>query len=297
MHATLPLEDHAVTVAQAIAGARGAIPASEARLLLRRMLGCSHAQLAAYPERLLEGDQVRRFRSLVARRALGEPVAYIVGEREFYGRRFRVTPAVLIPRPETELLVEVALAKIGVRSRLRILDLGTGSGVLAITLALELPGCELTAVEASPAAIEVARANALCLGAPVRFVLSDWYGALSGERFDLILANPPYVAVADPHLAQGDLRFEPRTALTDGSGDGLASIRAIVAGAPRHLRPGGWLLLEHGCDQARACHAVLMTSGLRNLDGWRDLGGSMRVAAGAWCEPGAPAVDRRAAGG
>ena len=280
MHAEVMAVDEPLTVAAALAEARSAVPANEARLLLQGTLGCSHARLAAHPEKCLRAGEARRFREFVARRVAGEPVAYILGEREFYGRPFLVTPAVLIPRPETELLAELALAKAGVRNDLRILDLGTGSGVLAITLALELPGCEVVATDVSPQALAVARTNALRLGARVRFAAADWYGPLARERFDLIVSNPPYVAHRDSHLAEGDLRFEPPIALSDGSDDGLDSIRAIVAGAVRHLRRGGWLLVEHGYDQARACRDFLSAGPFSDIDSVGDLSGIPRVTVG-----------------
>jgi release factor glutamine methyltransferase len=220
---------------------------------------------------------------MVARRAEGEPVAYLVGSREFYGREFHVTPAVLIPRPETELLVEVALSKVsrGVTggnprgSTPRILDLGAGSGCVAITLALELD-CEVTAVDVSADALAVVRENAARLGAKVTVVESDWFSAIDG-RFDVIVGNPPYVAVGDAHLGEGDLRFEPMTALACGV-DGLSAIRRIVTEAPRHLLPGGWLFLEHGYDQAEAMHALLAEAGFGAIEQHRDLAGIVRVS-------------------
>lgn len=239
------------SVGQVLAAARRQIPAAEARLLLQHVLACSHAQLAAYPERRLDAAAAARFAELVARREQGEPVAYLLGEREFYGRRFALGPAVLIPRPETELLVDLALARLReTAGPVRVLDLGTGSGVLAVTLALEHGNARVTAVEDSAAALALARENAKNLGAAVEMLRGDWFSALAQRRFDLIVSNPPYIAAGDPHLTQGDLRFEPAGALTDGSADGLASIRRIIVAAPAYLEPGGWLLLEHGYDQA-----------------------------------------------
>jgi release factor glutamine methyltransferase len=215
----------------------------------------------------------------VARRAAGEPVAYLLGLREFYGRDFAVTPDVLIPRPETELLVDIAVEKVGADGTVNILDLGTGSGCLAVTLALELPLARVTAVDVSPAALDVAHGNAARLGARVAFVASDWFAALPPARYDLIVANPPYIAAGDPHLAQGDLRFEPAGALTDHA-DGLAAIRRIVMAAPHWLVPGGWLFFEHGYDQAAAVHALLADAGFAAIEQRRDLAGIVRASGG-----------------
>jgi release factor glutamine methyltransferase len=266
-------------VGEALAAARGRVPASEARLLLREILGCSAAQIAAYPERALGAEAVGRFAELLERRAAGEPVAYLLGEREFYGRRFGVSPAVLIPRPETELIVELVLARLTAAATPRVLDLGTGSGALAVTLALELPGARVCAVDRSPAALEVARANAAALGARVDWVESDWFAALAPGRFDFIVANPPYIADDDPHLAEGDVRFEPRGALASGTA-GLDDLRRIAAAAPGFLAPGGWLLMEHGYDQAAAVRALLVAAGLADVGSARDLAGIERVTFG-----------------
>ncbi len=264
-----------MTMGEALAEARARIGSAEAKLLLRHVLGCSASEIAAHPERALDESQASRYADVVARRAAGEPVAYLLGSREFYGREFRVTPAVLIPRPETELLVETALSKVSRGDTPRILDLGAGSGCVAITLALEL-GCAVTAVDVSAEALAVARDNAARLGARVNFVKSDWFAAIDGE-FDLIVGNPPYVAENDPHLR--DLAFEPMTALACGS-DGLAAIRRILADAPRHLKPGGWLFLEHGYDQAEALRELLAGAGFVALERHRDLAGIMRVSGG-----------------
>ncbi|MCX8087638.1 MAG: peptide chain release factor N(5)-glutamine methyltransferase [Rhodocyclaceae bacterium] len=266
-------------IAALLSQARAQIPASEARLLLSHVLGQPTAWLEAHREEELEPAAAARFGALIERRAAGEPIAYLVGEREFYGRSFLVTPDVLIPRPETELLVELALAKVGAHPTASILDLGTGSGCLAITLALELPAAHVTAVDASPAALEVARKNARQLGAAVDFIESDWFAALPPQRFDLIVANPPYVAAGDPHLTQGDLRFEPKVALTDGA-DGLTSIRRIIKAAPAWLAAGGWLFLEHGWDQAAAVEECLAAAGFCALERHRDLAGIERVGGG-----------------
>ncbi|MDP1733115.1 MAG: peptide chain release factor N(5)-glutamine methyltransferase [Sulfuritalea sp.] len=279
------------TVAAALAAARAKLPVAEARLLLGHVLQRPAAWLIAHDDEAIDEDAMLGFASLVARRAGGEPVAYLVGHREFFGRDFAVSPAVLIPRPETELLVDIALKKLGagalcvpgnpLRGQVtaRIVDLGTGSGCIAITLALEVPRSQVTAVDASEAALHIASKNAEQLGAQLRIVRSDWFAALDGESFDLIVANPPYVAVADPHLAAGDLRHEPPTALASGA-DGLKDIRRIIAAAPAHLVPGGQLWLEHGYDQADEVCELLATAGFADTEQHRDLAGIVRVSGG-----------------
>ena len=259
----------------ALEEARAVIPLREARLLLCHVLGVSHAELEAHPETKVSPHDTARFRDLVARRAEGEPVAYLIGHREFYGLDFHVTPAVLIPREETELLVEIALE----RPARRILDLGTGSGCLVIAVAKHLPEAEVTAIDASAAALDVARENATRHGVAVRFLHGDWFAPVAGERFDLILANPPYVAEGDVHLAQGDVRFEPRSALAAGP-DGLDDIRRIVAIAVAHLAPGGRLYFEHGYDQAQAAATLLAQAGFVGIEHRNDLAGISRVAGG-----------------
>jgi release factor glutamine methyltransferase len=254
------------------------IDAIDARVLLEHVLGLPHAALIAHADRALSNGEYERFRDLVERRRRGEPVAYLIGWREFYGRRFALTPSVLIPRPETEVLVEQALARFHADARIRVLDLGTGSGNIAITLALERPDWMVTALDWSPAALAVARGNARSLGAgSIEWLQGDWYGPVAGRAFDLIVSNPPYVAQFDPHLH--DLRFEPSAALCAGP-DGLAAIRRIVAGAGAHLVPQGWLLFEHGFDQAQACASLLAQAGFTSLTHARDLAGLRRVSGG-----------------
>jgi len=267
------------TVADALKAARTKLPASEARQLLGQVLDRPAAWLIVHDEQVLDEDELLAFASVVARRAGGEPVAYLIGYREFYGRDFAVSPSVLIPRPETELLVETALAGVGTGGTARILDLGTGSGCIAITLALEIPQAQVTAVDASEAALDVARRNGERLGVQLRLLQSDWFAALTGERFDLILANPPYISAGDPHLAAGDLRHEPSSALASGV-DGLAAIRRIVAAAPAHLVSGGQLWLEHGYDQGDAVRELLVAAGFADIEQRRDLAGIMRVSGG-----------------
>lgn len=250
------------------------------RVLLQHALGVNHAHLIAHSERTLTSAENSRFEDCVRRRTAGEPVAYIVGRREFYGRDFGVSPAVLIPRPETELLVEEALERMRGGDAPKVLDLGTGSGCIAITLALERPDARVVGVDASTAALRVAIGNARTLGASnVRFAHGRWFEPVEDERFDLVVSNPPYVANADPHLACGDLRFEPRSALASGAA-GLDAIADIVASAPRHLRPGGWLLLEHGWDQGASVATLLERAGFEDRFVAHDLAGHPRVSGG-----------------
>lgn len=247
--------------------------------MLSRVLGVSSAALAAHPERPLDAASHRRYLAWIERRCDGEPVAYLLGEREFYGRSFGVSPAVLIPRPETELLVDRALAHCAPGRGPRILDLGTGSGAVAITLKLEQPAAAVTATEVCAEALAVARDNARRLGADIRFIQGDWYGGVGDQRFDLIVANPPYVAADDPHLTAGDLRFEPRRALVPGP-RGTEALARLIADAPHHLAGAGWLLLEHGHDQGAHCRALLTQAGLAAVETWRDLAGIERVSGG-----------------
>lgn len=254
----------------------------DARLLIEHVVGCTHADLIAHPARLLSADQLARLEALVGRRAEGEPLAYILGTAGFYGREFAVTPAVLIPRPETELLVDLAIERMQLKSAPRVLDLGTGSGNVAVTLRQLCPAAAITAVDVSSLALDVACDNARRHAVEVRFLCGCWYAPLGKECFDLIVANPPYVAHADPHLLLNGLPFEPRLALTDGvaGGDGLACIREIVGGASEYLLPGGWLLLEHGYNQAAEVRALLHQAGLAGVRSWSDLAKTERVSGG-----------------
>ena len=260
----------------------------DARLLLEHVSGCTHADLIAHPERSLSAAQAASFETLVTRRAAGEPFAYLVGEASFYGESFAVSPAVLIPRADTEVLVEQARAHIKARAgQPRVLDLGTGSGIVAITLAKCCPTAQVTAVDLSPDALDVARGNAARLGADVRFLAGDWYAPVCGERFDVIVSNPPYIVAGDPHLSAGGLPFEPAMALTDGidvgdGGDGLACIRALIDGASAHFDADGWLLIEHGYDQAVQVRALLVAAGFSDVASWCDLADIERVSGGRW---------------
>jgi release factor glutamine methyltransferase len=258
------------TIGALLAGA--VVPRGEAAMLLAAAMGVDRVVLVAHPEREVEPVAAERFGAWAERRARGEPIAYLLERREFYGLALRVTPAVLIPRPETELVVDRALA-LGGR---RVLDMGTGSGAIAIAIAKHAPAAEVWAVDASDAALAVARENARANSVHVRFILSDWFAALGGEQFDLVVANPPYVAAGDPHLARGDLRFEPAAALAAGP-DGLDAIRAIVRAAPAHLSADGALVLEHGFDQAPAVQALLAAAGFTAIASTADLAGHLRT--------------------
>ncbi len=273
-----------MNLGEAFKQAEREIGSVDAMALMCHSLQKNRAFVLAHHLDPMDERDLMQFELVVSSRKLGTPVAYLTGKREFYSREFNVTPDVLIPRPETEVLVDQALARLSEASApkpARILDLGTGSGAIAITLALQ-SRVQVTATDHSEAALSVARGNAARLGAPVDFIQSDWYAALAGKKFDLIVANPPYVAAGDPHLSQGDLRFEPQTALTDGSDDGLSSIRAIIEGAPWHLNPGGWLLFEHGYEQAAACRQLLRKRGFEGIVSVPDLAAIARVAGGIW---------------
>lgn len=255
-------------------------PRADAEILAQHTLGISRTALRAFPERIAGAESIALFASAVGRRMHGEPVAYITGEREFWSMRLKVTPATLIPRPETETLVEVALEIIPVNTKWRIADLGTGSGAIALAIARERPKCQITATDASSAALAVACENAKALGiGNVDFRLGDWTGPLQSEKFDLIVSNPPYIAADDDHLRRGDLVFEPQTALTPGL-NGLSDIEKIVADTNRCLKEGGWLALEHGWDQSRAVCALLERHGYRAVRSIADLAGIARVTVG-----------------
>ena len=254
--------------------------AVDAEWLLGHVVGRPRSWLYAHRDDAVAPADAERFRALLARRVAGEPVAYLTGRRGFWSFDLAVTPATLIPRPETELLVELALDRLPADKSLTVGDLGTGSGAIALALAHERPKAWVVATDASADALAVARANAQALGlANVDFREGDWCVPLAGERFDLIASNPPYLADDDPHLGEGDLRFEPATALSCGV-DGLEAIRRIAAAAPRHLLPGGWLLLEHGWTQGDAVRALLHDAGFVEVATHCDLEDRDRVTSG-----------------
>lgn len=266
------------------------LPRAEARRLLASLTGQPLTWFMAHGDDPADPNTATRFQALAERRRAGEPLAYLLGQQEFYGRPFAVSPAVLIPRADTETLVETALEQLLLLRQQRcavplsLLELGTGSGIIAITLALEAPDTEVHAVERSLEALAVAQQNAKALGAArIHWHAGSWWQALaSPRRFDLIVSNPPYIAAHDHHLQQGDLRFEPPQALVAGP-DGLDDLRIIIGGgAPAHLTPGGWLLLEHGYDQEAPVQALLRDAGFADVFTRRDLAGQPRVSGGRW---------------
>lgn len=253
----------------------------DAELLLAAVLGKSRSYLRTWPEHEPGVEQLAAFAALLERRRAGEPVAYILGHQGFWSLDLEVAPHTLIPRPDTELLVETAL-QLAPATPQRVLDLGTGSGAIALALASERCGWQVTGVDRIAEAVALAERNRqrLKLG-NAEFRQSSWFDGLAGERFGLILSNPPYIAADDRHLGEGDVRFEPLSALVAGV-DGLDDIRQIIAQAPRHLQAGGWLLLEHGYDQAEAVRELLAAAGFTAVDSRRDLGGHQRISLGRW---------------
>jgi release factor glutamine methyltransferase len=271
-----------ITVRRALVQS-GLVPV-DAQVLLGHVLGKGRAWLAAHGDDSLGREDADAFLALARRRREGEPVGYLTGIREFWGLPLAVSPAVLLPRPETETVVELALARLPPEHEARVLDLGTGSGAIALAIARERPHAHVLATDTSMAALDVARDNARRLGlANVEFLQSDWYACVPamwrGAPFDLVASNPPYVAHGDPHLGEGDLRFEPATALTPG-GDGLDALRRIVAGAGSHLAAGGTLVVEHGYDQSDAVRALFRAAGFVDIAATRDLAGIPRAVAG-----------------
>ena len=259
-------------------------PELDAEVLLAHALGSNRARLQSHADEECSDTERSSFEHLIARRVAGEPVAYIVGSKEFWSLRLGVSDAVLVPRPETELLVERALA-LGPASALRALDLGTGAGAIALALAQERPQWQIAASDVSAPALAVARANAVALGlARIEFLCGSWFEPLAGRRFEIILCNPPYVAADDPALLATDLRHEPRIALSPGA-DAFAALRLIIRGAPAQLARGGWLLLEHGTTQADEVARELVVRGFRHVRSQRDLAGHERVTEAQWGEP------------
>jgi release factor glutamine methyltransferase len=276
--------EDAGTVAQALRDARAlGVDRLDAQLLLAELLGRERAWLIAHDDAPLTTRQQQGFVARARRRAAGEPLAYLVGRKEFHGLMLKVDPRVLVPRPDTEVLVDWALERLAAHAPSppetppAVLDLGTGSGAIALALRHAHPAARVTATDASADALAVAEANATALGLSVEFLHGSWWQPLAGRRFDLVVSNPPYVAAADPHLDA--LRHEPAAALTPGA-SGLEALEELVAGAPAHLVPGGWLLLEHGHDQADAMQAMLQRNGFRTVQTRRDLGGQTRCTGG-----------------
>ena len=280
MPADLPTARLDLALRTAAARLSGPDARHEAEHLLLHVLGRDRAWLFAHGDDPLAGPEALAFDALLARREAGEPLAYLLGRRGFWTLDLQVSPATLIPRPETERLVELALERLPADRRARVADLGTGSGAIALAIASERPLAGVIATDVSEAALEVARANARDNGiANVAFRSGSWLVPLADEGFDLIASNPPYIADGDPHLGQGDLRFEPPTALSSGT-DGLDAIREIVAKAPSHLHPGGWLLLEHGWDQGEAIRGLLQAAGFVDVATEVDLEQRDRVTLG-----------------
>lgn len=252
----------------------------DAEVLLSHVMDKHRAHLRARPETRLSAEQKRAFEDLVARRRAGVPVAYLIGRREFWSLEFHVTPDTLIPRSETELVVEQAVQRLPAEGTHRVADLGTGSGAIALAVAHERPGCTVIATDTSPAALSIARWNAARLKITnVEFHRGDWYQALAGERFHVLCSNPPYVREGDPHLTRGDLPHEPPCALVAGE-TGMEALHAIISGAQRHLHPGGWLILEHGYDQADEVAHRLRQQGFEDIETHADIAGQSRVAVG-----------------
>jgi release factor glutamine methyltransferase len=271
-----------MTVAEALAQARAAgLERLEAQLLLAQLLQCDRSWLIAHDDAIVPPALSVRFADWLAQRLDDVPLAYLAGEKEFHGLRLQVSPATLVPRPDTELLVDWALELLQTASPAapRVLDLGTGSGAIALAIKHRCPRAELHASDRSAAALSIAAANAERLGLAVQFHLGSWWEPFAGQRFDLIVSNPPYIAGDDPHLRA--LRHEPLSALTPG-GDGLADLARLAQGAPAHLQPGGHLLLEHGYDQAAAVAAALQAAGFADVDCRRDLGEQQRASGGRW---------------
>lgn len=251
----------------------------DAELLLAAAIGKSRSFLHTWPERIVSSEDAETYAGYLQRRRAGEPVAYILGQQGFWKLDLEVAPHTLIPRPDTELLVETAL-ELQPASPAKVLDLGTGTGAIALALASDCPAWQVTAVDRVEEAVALAERNRQRLGlGNVRVLVSHWFGSLAGQRFDLILSNPPYIRAEDPHLGKGDVRFEPSSALVAGS-DGLDDLRVIVAQAPEHLVPGGWLLLEHGYDQAADVRALLAAQGFTEVASRKDLGGHERISLG-----------------
>ncbi len=263
---------------QQLAG--GESPKVDAKVILQHVLQCNQTYLLTWPERALSAEQWQLYQTLVTKRVAGEPVAYIIGEREFWSLSLKVSPATLIPRPDTEVLVEQALKKVLNHADTHIVDLGTGTGAIALALASELPKAEVFASDLHEDAVNLAKYNASELGlSRVQVKQGSWFSPFAGQKFDLVVSNPPYIDPADPHLSQGDVRFEPSSALT-AEQHGLADIDHIASHAPSYLKAGGWLLLEHGFDQKEAVQQLLTAKGFVEVFTEQDYGGMDRVTGG-----------------
>jgi release factor glutamine methyltransferase len=279
MSETLSIQETLKRAEQKLAP-RGEAATLEAEILLAHVLGVPRSRLRTWPEHMLHESQRQYFFDFISRRAAGEPIAYLTGRREFWSLDLMVDHTTLIPRPETELLVEAALERIPMHGETHVADLGTGSGAIALAIASERPHCRIIATDISPGALNVARANAQRLKlSNVEFREGPWFAPLDNLRFDMIVSNPPYVAEDDPHLEEGDLPAEPRRALVAGP-TGLEMITALIELSPRFLRDGAWLLMEHGYDQATATTALLRQTDYHHVQTWRDIAGQERVSGG-----------------
>ena len=280
---TMPTIQQAITQAvQLLAGNHDADAYFDAEVLLCHLLGKNRSHLIAWPDKPLSDEQWHTFQTLINRRATGEPVAYITGHREFWSLDLLVSPATLIPRPDTEVLVEQALARIPIDAEWQIADLGTGSGAIALAVASERPHCQLFAIDISAEALDIAKQNAQRLKlSNITFLQGSWLAPLTQHPLNMVLSNPPYIEACDPHLNEGDVRFEPSGALASGS-DGLDDIRILINTARQQLLPGGWLLMEHGYHQAQAIMDLMQQQGYSEIKDICDYGGNDRVACGCF---------------
>jgi release factor glutamine methyltransferase len=259
----------------------GESPKRDAEILLGFVTGRSRTFIMAFGETSLTASELEELEALLARREQGEPVAYLVGEREFWSLSLSVSPATLIPRPDTECLVEQALLRLPASPQ-KVLDLGTGTGAVALAIASERPDCQLTGVDLQPEAVKLAQHNAQKLAiSNASFVQGSWFAPVAGQQFAVIVSNPPYIDAADPHLAEGDVRFEPASALVADNA-GLADLQTLIEHAPQHLLPGGWLLLEHGWQQAQEVQQLFRQAGYHQVATVKDYGGNDRVSLGQW---------------
>lgn len=278
----LSLQDWLRQAGQRLDAAGSESPRLDAQILLGHILQQPRSYLIAHADQILSPDQLQQAETLLCQRLEGRPIAHLIGRREFWSRELEVSPDTLIPRPDTEITLELALEKIPTDIRWSLLDLGTGTGALALMLALERPACQVTATEISAKALAVAERNRQRLGVEtIRFLQGDWFALLTDQRFHLIVSNPPYIPDQDPHLERGDVRFEPRQALAAGPA-GLDDLKRLIKQAPAHLHVDGWLVLEHGFDQAEIVGNLLKSHGFENVDSRTDLAGHPRASAGQY---------------
>ena len=281
----LPSIELAIHAARAKLQATHTAAPLEAEMLLAYVIAKPRSFLRTWPQTLLTSSQWEQYHQLTTRRLKGEPIAYLIGEREFWSMKLTVTPATLIPRPETERLVELALAKIPPHANWQIADLGTGSGAIALAIAKERPGCQISACDKSQQALNIAISNAHRHNIKnIQWLHSHWFEGLGAQQFDVVVANPPYIAVDDPHLSQGDLRFEPISALTSGQ-QGLDDIIEIVTQSRKYIKAGGWLLIEHGFNQGEQVASLLTANHFEAVECVSDYGARERVTLGSLSKP------------